>query len=63
MIKLEGKFPGSAVLSALDHLTLSCMGGFWTDISKCPEGEGDQICRFFCLQGQEFSGMGCLMIV
>ena len=24
-------------------LTLSSMGGFWTDISKCSEGEGDQI--------------------
>ena len=40
------------------------MGAFWTDISKCSEGEEDQ---FFDLghpqqkglQGQEFSGIGC----
>ena len=28
-------------------LTLSSMGGFWTDISKCSEGEGDQFFDFF----------------
>ena len=29
------------------HLTLSSMDGFWNDIAKCSEGEGDQIFRFF----------------
>ena len=33
------------------HLTLSGMGGFWTDISKCSEGERDQIFWFFFHRG------------
>ena len=48
------------------------MGGFWTEISKCSEGEGDQIffLNFFSyghpqqkgLQGEECLGRGCLKI-
>mgnify|MGYP006864114701 FL=1 len=46
------------------------MGAFWTDISKCSEGEGANFVDFFShrhpqqkgLQGQEYSGMGCLKI-
>ena len=26
-----------------ERLTISGMGGFWTDISKCSEREGDQV--------------------
>ena len=37
----------SGSLQGVQVLTLSGMGGFWTDISKCSEGEGDQIFRFF----------------
>ena len=36
-----------AFIDTTANLTLSCMGGLWTDISKCSEGEGDQILDFF----------------
>ena len=29
------------------YLTLSPMGGFWNDISKRSEGEGDQFCFIY----------------
>ena len=33
-----------------DLLTLSCMGGFWTDISKSSEREGDQFFFLYFFQ-------------